>query len=67
VAPGLLEAGVVREFDERQREKLAQAVPLRRLGGMDEVVRVIRFLASADNTYMTGAIVPINGGAHMPS
>jgi NAD(P)-dependent dehydrogenase (short-subunit alcohol dehydrogenase family) len=67
VAPGLLEAGVVREFDERQREKLAQAVPLRRLGGMDEVVRVIRFLVSADNTYMTGAIVPINGGAHMPS
>jgi NAD(P)-dependent dehydrogenase (short-subunit alcohol dehydrogenase family) len=67
VAPGLLEAGVVREFDERQREKLAQAVPLRRLGGMDEVVRVIRFLASADNTYMTGAIVPINGGAYMPS
>lgn len=67
VAPGLLAAGMVRGFDERQRYKLAQTVPLRRLGGMDEVARVIRFLAGAENTYMTGAIVPVNGGAHMPS
>lgn len=67
VAPGLLEAGMVREFKQAQLDKLAQTIPLRRLGAMDEVARVIRFLASADNTYMTGAIVPINGGSHMPS
>lgn len=67
VAPGLLEAGMVREFKQVQLEKLAQTIPLRRLGAMDEVARVIRFLAGADNTYMTGAIVPVNGGSHMPS
>lgn len=67
VAPGLLEAGMVREFNQGQLDKMAQTIPLRRLGGMDEVVRMIRFLVSADNTYMTGAVVPINGGAHMPS
>lgn len=67
VAPGLLEAGMVREFNQSQLDKMAQTIPLRRLGEMDEIVRVIRFLVSADNTYMTGAVVPINGGAHMSS
>jgi NAD(P)-dependent dehydrogenase (short-subunit alcohol dehydrogenase family) len=66
VAPGLLDGGMVREFDERQRVKLAQAAPLRRLGQMSEVARVIRFLAGPENTYMTGAIVPVNGGVLMP-
>ena len=65
--PGLLEAGMVREFNQSQLDKMAQTIPLRRLGEMDEIVRVIRFLVSADNTYMTGAVVPINGGAHMSS
>ncbi len=67
VAPGLLEAGMVREFKQAQLDKLAQTIPLRRLGAMDDVTRVIRFLSSPDSSYMTGAIVPVNGGAHMPS
>jgi 3-oxoacyl-[acyl-carrier protein] reductase len=66
VAPGLLAAGMVREFTESQQEKLARTTPLRRLGTMAEVTRVIRFLAEPGNTYMTGAIVPVNGGAFMP-
>lgn len=66
VAPGLLDAGMAREFTDSQQEKLARATPLRRLGTMAEVTRVIRFLADPSNTYMTGAIVPVNGGAYMP-
>ena len=65
VAPGLLAGGMVREFGPAQIDKLSRATPLRRLGAMDEVVRVIRFLADPGNTYMTGAIVPVNGGALM--
>jgi len=65
VAPGMLETGMAREFDDRQLDKLVQAVPLRRLGRMDEIARVIRFLISPENTYITGAIVPVNGGAYM--
>lgn len=67
VAPGLLAGGMGREFAPNQQDKLARANPLRRLGKMEEVVRVIRFLADSENTYMTGAIVPVNGGALMPS
>jgi NAD(P)-dependent dehydrogenase (short-subunit alcohol dehydrogenase family) len=45
---------------------LARAAPLRRLGTMAEITHVVRFLADPDNTYMTGAILPVNGGAVMP-
>lgn len=66
VAPGLLAAGMVREFNETQQDKLTRATPLRRLGTMAEIARVIRFLADSNNSYMTGAIIPVNGGAYMP-
>jgi NAD(P)-dependent dehydrogenase (short-subunit alcohol dehydrogenase family) len=66
VAPGLLAGGMVREFSDTQREKLARAAPLRRLGTMTEITHVIRFLANPANTYMTGAVLPVNGGAYMP-
>jgi len=67
VAPGLIEGSMSGEFEARQRERMAQANPMRRLARMDEIARVIRFLAGASNTYMNGAIVPVNGGAYMPS
>lgn len=67
VAPGLIEGSMSGEFDVRQRERMAQANPMRRLARMDEIARVIRFLAGPSNTYMNGAIVPVNGGAYMPS
>jgi len=40
---------------------------MRRLGRMDEIAGVVRFLAGPSNTYVNGAIVPVNGGAYMPS
>ena len=54
------------EFSGTQHDKLARTTPLRRLGTMAEVTRVIRFLSDTANTYMTGAILPVNGGAYMP-
>ncbi|MCO5099877.1 MAG: SDR family oxidoreductase [Burkholderiaceae bacterium] len=67
VAPGLIEGSMSGEFNERQRDRMTRANPLRRLARMDEIARVIRFLAGASNTYMNGAIVPVNGGAYMPA
>jgi len=67
VAPGLIEGSMSGEFNARQRERMTQANPMRRLARMDEIANVIRFLAGASNTYMNGAIVPVNGGAYMPA
>jgi 3-oxoacyl-[acyl-carrier protein] reductase len=46
---------------------LARATALRRFSDMAEITSVIRFIANPANTYMTGAILPVNGGAHAVS
>lgn len=66
VAPGMLAGSMSKEFGEAQLDKLARGASLRRLGRMEEIARVIRFLCDPGNTFMTGAIVPVNGGALMP-
>lgn len=67
VAPGLLEGSMSSGFSDNQRAKMANAAPLRRLGRMEEIARVVHFLTDPENSYMNGAIVPVNGGAYMPS
>lgn len=66
VAPGLLDGAMSSQFDARQIERLARTTPLGRLGAMREVAEVVAFLAGDGSSYMTGAIVPVNGGALMP-
>jgi NAD(P)-dependent dehydrogenase (short-subunit alcohol dehydrogenase family) len=43
-------------------QRLAAGIPLRRLAAPHEVGRVIRFLASSEASYITGANLPVDGG-----
>ena len=45
-------------------EAMASAHPLKRVGQVSEVAKTIMFLASEGATFITGAIVPIDGGRH---
>ncbi len=66
VAPGHMIwalAGGIEDAAARERE-LAR-IPLGRLGGAIEVARAVRFLLSADAAYITGAIVPVDGGLRL--
>ncbi len=65
VSPGVIETPMLRLTDDRERARvyLDEGVPLRRLGLAEEVAAVISFLASDDASYMTGAVVPVDGGA----
>jgi 3-oxoacyl-[acyl-carrier protein] reductase len=50
--------------DERKDEILAQ-VPLGRYASPDEIAGVVRFLASDEAAYITGAVIPVDGGLGM--
>jgi 3-oxoacyl-[acyl-carrier protein] reductase len=65
VAPGFIETDMTaRLSDERRADVLAQ-VPLKRFGMPDEVAGVVRWLASQDAGYVTGSVVPVDGGLGM--
>ena len=67
VAPGLIETELTRDFtgngaDSNASSALLDAIPARRTGTPEEVAACIRFLASEEAGYVTGAVLPIDGG-----
>ncbi|WP_347331282.1 SDR family oxidoreductase [Marinimicrobium locisalis] len=48
--------------DESLRKKIARSVPLRRLGQAEDIFKACRFLASEDAAFITGAVLPVDGG-----
>lgn len=66
VAPSVLEGSMGDAFSDEQRARLTAANPMRRLGTMEDVVGAVRYLCSDAADYVTGAILPVNGGSFMP-
>jgi len=65
VAPGPVGTDMLEELDEDRRSAIIAAVPLRRLGEPSEVAATISFLASDAAGYITGAVIPVDGGLSM--
>ncbi|MFF2078613.1 3-oxoacyl-ACP reductase FabG [Kitasatospora sp. NPDC058162] len=65
VAPGLTETDMTAVLSEAQREALLQRVPLGRMAQPEEIAAAVSFLASGSAAYLTGAIIPVDGGAGM--
>lgn len=65
VAPGTIRSTGTVQYGEDLLEMGRKATPVKRLGTMDEVARLIVFLASDQNDFVTGAVVPIDGGASL--
>lgn len=65
VAPGFIETAMTEALDEKIRERILAAVPLKRMGSPEEIAHAIRFLASDQASYITGQVLSINGGMYM--
>ena len=61
VSPGLIDTDMTSSLP---REDLTKAIPMRRFGTAEEVAHVIRFLASAEASYITGQVIAVNGGLY---
>ncbi|MEU3296667.1 beta-ketoacyl-ACP reductase [Streptomyces longwoodensis] len=65
VAPGLTETAMSEALSEEQLEDLKTQIPLGRLARPEEIAATVAFLASEQASYITGAVVPVDGGAGM--
>jgi 3-oxoacyl-[acyl-carrier protein] reductase len=67
VEPGMtLTPGIEREFTPERRERMEQAIPLKRFATPEEVAAAILYLAGDDAAYVTGQTLIIDGGATLP-
>ncbi|CDM59002.1 MULTISPECIES: SDR family NAD(P)-dependent oxidoreductase [Rhizobium] len=62
LAPGPILTHHLEASGEQAQRQAAMATPMRRLGNSDEVARTVLWLGSDDSSFITGAIVPIDGG-----
>jgi 3-oxoacyl-[acyl-carrier protein] reductase len=65
IAPGFVETDMTATLDEKRRGEIAGSVPLGRFCTADEIADVVTFIASPQASYISGALIPVDGGLGM--
>ncbi|HXP20455.1 MAG TPA: 3-oxoacyl-ACP reductase FabG [Streptosporangiaceae bacterium] len=65
VAPGFADTDMTAELPQDRKQAIVASVPLGRIASADEVAGVVQFLAGPDAAYITGAVIPVDGGLGM--
>ena len=65
VAPGYVDTAMTAAVSQARREEILDSIPLRRQASPEEVAAVVTFLASDAAGYVTGAVLPVDGGLGM--
>jgi 3-oxoacyl-[acyl-carrier protein] reductase len=65
VAPGFVDTDMTDVLTDEQKSKIMSQVPLGRYASVDEVAGVVTWLASDSAAYVTGAVIPVDGGLGM--
>jgi NAD(P)-dependent dehydrogenase (short-subunit alcohol dehydrogenase family) len=65
IAPGFVETDMTAALDEKRRTEIAASVPLGRFCSAEEIAKVVSFVASPASGYITGALIPVDGGLGM--
>jgi len=62
VCPGYVDTEALSGMNAEERKAAAMQIPMRRFGKPEEIASVVRFLAGADASYVTGSVVKVDGG-----
>jgi 3-oxoacyl-[acyl-carrier protein] reductase len=62
VAPGFIETEILSGFNEEQKKKITDLIPLGRIGAVEDVANCVEFLLSPEAAYMTGQVIVVDGG-----
>ena len=65
VAPGFIETQMTDFLKDEVKEEISKTIPLKRMGTVEDVANVVKFLASKDSSYITGQVINIDGGMLM--
>jgi 3-oxoacyl-[acyl-carrier protein] reductase len=65
VAPGFVATDMTSSISAERKTEILSSVPLARYASAEEIAEVIRFLASDAAGYITGAVIPVDGGLGM--
>ena len=65
VAPGFIETQMTDVLKDEVKEEIAKSIPLKRMGTVNDVAIVVKFLASDDSSYITGQVINVDGGMLM--
>jgi len=65
ITPGFIETDMTGVLAAEVKEKMLNAIPLKRFGSPADIAAAVRFLASDEAGYITGAVLNVNGGLYM--
>ncbi len=65
IAPGYVDTDMTADLTDRRREEMLGAIPVGRTAKPEEIAKAVAFLASDDAAYITGAVLPVDGGVGM--
>jgi 3-oxoacyl-[acyl-carrier protein] reductase len=65
VAPGFIASAMTEKLNDKQKEAIMGAIPMRRMGSGAEIAAAVVFLASNEAQYITGQTIHVNGGMAM--
>ncbi|MCT1691465.1 beta-ketoacyl-ACP reductase [Brevibacterium sp. p3-SID960] len=65
VAPGFIRTDMTDELPEKQQKEYLAQIPAKRFAEAEEVARVVRWVASDEAAYISGAVIPVDGGLGM--
>jgi 3-oxoacyl-[acyl-carrier protein] reductase len=65
IAPGFVESDMTADLDQKRRDEIAASIPLARFSNVQEIADVVSFIASEKAAYITGAVIPVDGGLGM--